>query len=183
VAVSAVEARALMKIVDTMPEPLRSRIRQRFADARERLEREASDMLQVLLHPHEFPQTHQQARDMARRYLGLWVDCPFLEDEACTVYADRPVSCRQFAVYSPPEHCTTLNEHLRPVNPPGGHATQWMPVTERTRSGHAADVVALVVAPDFVAERPADPPPRPGIDLLDEFLNRMQRQGGWTRKT
>ena len=182
VAVSALEARELMKLVEKMPEPQRSSVRQRFADARARLQREAPDMLQRLLHPHEFPQTDQESQDMARQYLRLWIDCPFLEDEACTVYADRPVSCRQFAVYSAPEHCTTMTDQVRTVNPPGGHASQWMPVHERTRSGHPADVVALVVAPDFIAELPAEPPPRPGVDLLNEFLSRMQHRGGWTRK-
>src|SRR5205085_4531682 len=49
--------------------------------------------------------TKEQARDVARRYFGLGLVCPFLEDDACGIYEERPFVCRQYLVTSPAELC------------------------------------------------------------------------------
>ena len=183
VAVSALEARELMKLVDKMPEPQRSRVRQRFEDARRRLETEAPHLLPPMRYPHEAGYTNDQNMELARQYLRLWIDCPFLEGESCSIYNDRPVTCRQYVVVSPAEHCATLSDQVRSLEPTGGPASQWMPVWERMRSGHSADYVALVLVPDFIADHPDPPPPRPGTELFGEFLTRMQQRGKWEKKT
>ena len=183
VAISALEARELMKLVERLPEPRRSVVRQRFAEAQRRLEAEAPHLLGPMRYPHEAAYTQDQNMDLARQYLRLWIDCPFLEDESCSIYADRPVTCRQYVVTSAPEHCATLSDQVRSLEPTGGPASQWMPVWERMRSGHSADFVALVLAPDFIAEHPDPPPPRPGTEIFGEFLTRMQQRGKWEKKT
>src|SRR5262249_25604325 len=35
---------------------------------------------------------------------------PFLEDESCSIYADRPLICREYLVTSPAEDCSRLFE-------------------------------------------------------------------------
>lgn len=179
VAISALEARELMKLVERLPEPIRSRVRQRFTDARRRLAAEAPHLIPRLQYPREFPLDTAATFEMAREYLRLGIECPFLEEETCTIYEERPVTCRQYAVVSPPEHCATLSNEVRSLEPTGGSASQWMPVWERTRSGHPADYIALVVAPDFVAEHPDEPPARAGLDLFNEFITRMLQRGKW----
>ena len=181
VAVSALEARELMKAVQRLPEPLQSRVRQRFAEARRRLQAEAPHLIPRLQYPQEFPLDQAATFEMAREYLRLWIDCPFLEDEACTIYHERPVTCRQYAVVSAPEHCATLSDDVRALEPTGGAASQWMPVWERTRAGHPANYIALVVAPDFVEEHPAEPPARPGTEIFNEFITRMLQRGKWEK--
>lgn len=182
VAISALEARELMKLVERLPEPRRSVVRQRFADARRRLEAEAPQLIEPMLHPHEHPMSNEQSMEMARAYLRLGIDCPFLEDNACSIYDQRPVACRQYMVVSAPEHCATLSPEVRSLEPSGGPASQWMPVWERARTGHAADYVGMVLAPDFVAEHPQEPPARPGTEIFNEFLTRMQQRGKWEKK-
>jgi uncharacterized protein len=45
--------------------------------------------------------------------------CIFLGDEgACSIYENRPSSCRRYAVVSPAEHCRTLQEAPVPRNVP-----------------------------------------------------------------
>ena len=73
-------------------------------------------------------------------------------------------------------------DQVRSLEPTGGPASQWMPVWERMRSGHSADFVALVLAPDFIADHPDPPPARPGTEIFGEFLNRMQHRGKWEKK-
>ncbi len=41
----------------------------------------------------------------ARRYFHLGIACPFLEDESCSIHADRPISCREYLVTSPAVNC------------------------------------------------------------------------------
>ena len=36
-----------------------------------------------------------------------YIDCPFLDNEVCSIYADRPLACRELKVTSPPAHCST----------------------------------------------------------------------------
>jgi hypothetical protein len=36
--------------------------------------------------------------------------CPFLEDESCSIYVDRPMVCREYHVTSPAERCAKLFE-------------------------------------------------------------------------
>lgn len=38
-------------------------------------------------------------------YFRLGLACPFLEDEACSIHANRPSACREFLAVSPAEYC------------------------------------------------------------------------------
>ncbi len=42
---------------------------------------------------------------LGRDYFQLGLPCPFLEDNACSLYPLRPFSCREYNVTSPPELC------------------------------------------------------------------------------
>jgi hypothetical protein len=44
--------------------------------------------------------------ELGRQYLSAGIACPFLEEEHCTIYADRPMACRQHAVSSDPAECS-----------------------------------------------------------------------------
>ena len=186
VAVSPLEARELMKLAGRLPEPLRTRVTERFAAARRRIEAEAPQLLPQLLHPEDAaaagtgPTTDAELHEFSRAYLRLGIACPFLEDEACSIYEQRPVACRQYVVVSDPAHCATLSPEVRAVAPAGGPAHAWPPAAERTPRGRPVGFVALTLAPEFVAEHPQEPPARPGIDLLDEYLTRMRQRGKWT---
>ena len=43
-----------------------------------------------------------------RDYYTLRLPCPFLENEACSIYADRPAACRELLVTSPAELCQDI---------------------------------------------------------------------------
>ena len=174
VPVSALEARELMRVVDAMPEPRRSAVRQRFADALARLEAEAPQVLEMLRRP----QGHsvEALVDLGHAYFRLGIACPFLEDESCSVYADRPVDCRQFLVVSDPKHCAEYRSpHVRAIAPWGGPVSAGIPVSERTAAGEPVHWVHLILAPEFVAEHPHEPPPRPGPEMVEEFFTRFGR--------
>ena len=170
--VSALEARELVKWVERLPEPRRSVVRQRFADARRRLESEAPDLLQRLLRVEDC--SREDAVALGHDYFRLRIACPFLEDESCSIYADRPVDCRQYVVVSPAEQCAVdRSPHVRAITPWGGPVSAAIPSSERTAGGKQVAWVPLVLAPDFVAEHPQEPSPRPGPEIVEEFFARF----------
>src|SRR5262249_44693347 len=101
VPISEVEARNIGELVNSLPEPRRSQICARFAEARHRLEK--AGLLEKLLHPENWPKDERQAT--GTWYFEQGIACPFLEKESCSIYADRPIACREYLVTSPAEHC------------------------------------------------------------------------------
>ena len=120
----------------------------------------------------------QEYEDIMSPYFRLGIPCPFLEQESCSIYAERPITCREFLVTSPAEHCARVDSAgvvrvrlpLRVFNavarwnvPPSGHVRErWVP---------------LILAPQWAEAHPAEPPPRPGTELLEEFLRHLSVKG------
>ncbi len=100
VPISHDEAIAVAELVESMPEPRRSTIRQRFADAIEKVK--AAGMIDRI------DGSNERDKDTGVAYFRLGIPCPFLEDESCSIYHDRPVVCREYLVTSPPENCAAL---------------------------------------------------------------------------
>jgi len=99
VPVTPAEAHAILRLVEAMPEPRRGEIQARFADRVERLE--AAGLLE------KYQESSEQGREMLLQYLDLGLVCPFLEDDACSIYEQRPFACRQYLVTTPKELCAT----------------------------------------------------------------------------
>jgi Fe-S-cluster containining protein len=176
VPISALEARELVKLVERMPEPRRSQVKARFAAARRRLESELPDLMPQLLHPQDFPP--EAVRGLEERYFPLGIACPFLEDESCSIHADRPIACREYLVVTPVEYCAASDSSkVRALSPPGGPIYAGIAAAERTPGGNRVGWVHLVLSPDFVAEHPQEPPPRPGPELVSELFTRLGKGG------
>ena len=110
VAISLVEARALAKLVEDTPEPRRSEIRARFADAVARLEASGALKRDILddLAAAEFPLAETPEQRRAAGWFSLGIACPFLENETCGIHLSRPLVCREHQVTSPRESCARL---------------------------------------------------------------------------
>ena len=115
--ISPAEAVRLAKVVEGMPKGRRRAVKERFAAAVKRME-EAG-----LLDPQARPgsalifSTKSDGReaweDASRRYFKVGVPCPFLEDESCSIYAERPMVCREYLVTTPPSLCASLDPSLQ----------------------------------------------------------------------
>lgn len=99
--ISGAEIQRLREVVGAMPTERRDEIRSRFATIEQRLE-EAGIAGQL---GDIGALDADEARRLGRGYFALGLACPFLEDESCSVHAERPVACREYVVSSPPEHC------------------------------------------------------------------------------
>jgi Fe-S-cluster containining protein len=172
VAVSEVEARRIRDLVDELPEPRRSAVRSRFADARERLER--AGLLETLRAAEVWTAEQYAARVAA--YFQQGIPCPVLEDESCSIYEERPIACREYLVTSPPEYCARLgSEGVRRVRLPVRVANAVARWQATPREHFLESWVPLVLAPEWADAHPEDPPRQPGTELLRELLDGLGR--------
>ncbi len=153
VPVTPVEAYALWRLVEGLPEPRRTDVRDRFAaNAAALLE---AGLLEQYL---ERPQTLRQedALPIAKQYFGLGLVCPFLTDDACGIYAERPFVCRQFLVTSPPALCANpFDEAIRGVPAPVRFAHAMLDSSETFLTTPQA-TIPLALALEYVARHRAE---------------------------
>lgn len=122
VPVAPMEALHLAQVVDALPETRRSILKSRFEAALARLKEldlwrpEPSAGKWALRSTATTPR--EQWEDASRRYFQARIPCPFLEDGACSIYAERPSPCREYSVTSPPEECATLSTEVRAIARP-----------------------------------------------------------------
>lgn len=108
VPVSRSEGERLLDLVEALPRERRGEIKRRFAAA------------EAVLVPAGFAdRAGKTDRALSTSYFALGVPCPFLEDESCSIHADRPLVCREYLVTSPPELCAgPAQEGVTPVAVP-----------------------------------------------------------------
>ena len=94
--------------------------------------------------------------------------CGFLENGDCSIYSDRPLICREYAVTSPAENCSHLSvEAIRRLEPPVVLSDGLAAVTAAIEQ-KPFEQIPLFAALAW-AERPENQPPSPkysGVDLL-----------------
>lgn len=113
--VSAPEAFAMADTINAWPADRREATLARMAVARARLEQAG-----VLSDLREVAACERQLGDDAfepinHAYYALRLPCPFLVEESCSIYDDRPAACRELLVTSPAELCQDLERS--PVRP------------------------------------------------------------------
>jgi Fe-S-cluster containining protein len=170
VPLSAVEARHIGRVIEALPDDRQSTVRERFDEAHARLEE--AGLLETLEHPEAWKR--HEARTIGSAYSQLGIACPFLEDESCSIYSERPIACREHVVTSPPEWCnsgSTINaQAVAPPTSVWGALARFEP---RTTNSEVIPLVPLIMAPTWVEAHPDETPPRPGPDLLRELVGRL----------
>ena len=171
VPISEVEARRIRDLVNELPEPRRTEIRARFTDARRRLEE--AGLLEQLLHPGDWA-----ARDNASfgvKYFYLGIPCPFLEEESCSIYADRPLTCREYLVTTPADNCARLGpgNKIDRVKMPFRIWTALARAGRELPLGETIPWVPLVVAPEWADAHPDEGAPKPGQELLRDWFEKL----------
>lgn len=108
VPVSPPEAFALRDLVAALPEARRQTIQRALEATTGRLEQ--AGLLPQLRQIAETdrPLADESLEPINRAYYSLKLPCPFLEQEACSIYEDRPSACRELLVTSPAEWCADM---------------------------------------------------------------------------
>jgi len=163
VPIAPIEARYLAELVGVLPSECRAEINERVGKIRGVLIRER--LLEPLWRLDRL--SRREKRTFALAYFRLGLACPFLMGERCSIYDDRPLSCREYLVTSPPQHCLRAGEGRVALIP--------LPVSLAHRIGAAGENrpvrIPLVLAFEWVAQNPERQDSRcSGPALLAELL-------------
>lgn len=167
VPISPTEARHLHAVVEAQPP-------ERAAVLRERFERVRTHMLQHVPQPDASDDKAARYR-FAMAWYRQHMDCPFLEDGACSIYADRPITCREFMVTSPVAGCEALDrEQIVPLT----RAVSVSSVLALTTAERGQAVwLPLTDALHYVETHPEAAPERTGPQWVDAFIGRLRASG------
>jgi Fe-S-cluster containining protein len=171
VPIAAAEARAIAALVAAMPDDRRAVITARFAAGRAALAAAGVTT--------DFDAIGALDRDtrnaLGARYFRVGVACPFLEDESCSIHPDRPLSCREYLVTSPPSDCADPAAGKVVGVPLAGHPSA--AVIDRSHDIEGHGTVVLIDALDWTARHPPLPPEHPGIELALTTIARLPGKG------
>jgi Fe-S-cluster containining protein len=172
VPVAAAEARRLSALVASMEEPRRTTITKRFTDAVETYEQ--AGLLDQMAEADRIPDESARG-EFGMAVFRVGVPCPFLENESCGIYPDRPLACREFLVTSPAENCrnpgpdniervplpAAISETLYRFSTSGERQdARWMPL-----------VLSLRYAEGAAKTEPL--PKQPGGEFVQKFLGQL----------
>jgi Fe-S-cluster containining protein len=169
VPVTKIEARQLADLVSSLPEPRRTEIRQRFAEAIQRLGE--AGILERLRNPEwVLPPTKEK---LSLTYFGLGIPCPFLENESCSIHEDRPLVCREFLVTSPAQYCADPgSERVEGVRLLLRMSSILARFAESEPPGPGSWVV-LPLALEWTGSHPDESPSRPGPASVNALIQTM----------
>ena len=176
VPVSAPEAFALRDHVRSLPPEERQAVTDRIEASKQRL-REAG-MLERLesLGETSRPIGDEEMDPMNRAYYALRMPCPFLEDERCTIYDDRPSACRELLVTSPAELCQDLAANAVVPLPVSVRVSTVLGLAWADLMQAAPVLIPLPLALDWADRHAADSQRAwSGGDLFDRVLDKIWR--------
>jgi len=169
VPVSELEARRIREVIEEMPPERRAAVRERFADARRRLAE--TGLLPLLQDPSLLPPG--EASGFGLRYFVQGVACPFLEDESCSIYQERPIACREYLVTSPAANCAYPTPETIASVPVLGwvsRAVRWLSTLPDVEQ---PPWVPLILAPAWADTHPEPPATRTGPELVRALFERL----------
>jgi Fe-S-cluster containining protein len=179
VGISLVEARDLTRVVNEMPPERQAIIRERFAKGIAKLE--AAGLIDAndnsgnrWLLDNEPGTTESLLPRIAKKYFDQQVACPFLENESCGIYPDRPLVCREYHVTSPAERCPQIYQiGVDRVEVPR-HIGEHLARTAHQVAGLQLQMIPLILSLEWsAAESEAEQKTFDGLDLVRALVTEL----------
>ena len=178
VPISEAEVQQIAELVAAMPEPRRSEIRARFAAGVERIRAigwfEAMDGSTAAVRSTPSEEAKQELTALALQYFRQGVPCPFLEDESCSIHADRPLACREYLVASPAENCRALaSGTVRKIEMVLKPSRLLRRISQTGRFGPNR-FLSLIQALELAQKHPQEPEERAGPEWMADFFRELE---------
>ncbi len=176
VPLSAPEAFALREFVRSLPTERQQRISTRLARTKSLLLSHGLWHRLLELGETAEPPDDHALEPINRDYYALRTPCPFLEDEVCSIYEERPSACRELLVTSPAELCQDLvNNQVEQIEAPvrigPALGLLWGELTKTP-----ARLIPLPIAMDWAERHQGENQSTwQGTKLLDQALNKVWR--------
>jgi len=170
ISISDIEAWAIADAIERMPEERQAHVMERFAYTERQLAaiKPADDIIDALNGPrrHEYAIT----------YFKYSMACPFLEDERCSIYVDRPLVCREYLVHSPAERCSTLGDSGSGIGVmPISHTSKALFRMSTFDAQRAETRVPLSLLPHWIARHPRNFKRAGGDEWMIRFMRSMEQ--------
>lgn len=167
------EAEALRSLVDRQAPARREELRARF-EATARCVEESGLGPRMRM---EIASTPEQARAAVQEYMQLELVCPFLENESCSIYENRPMACRMYLVTSPASLCTDpLGQPVEVLSMPLRPITALMAALEELGASAQHTVPLTLAVPWADAHREAAEQQYSAELLLKTWLKHLSRR-------
>ena len=176
VPVSAPEAFALKDMIQALPDARRARLMNKLSEARARVEQ--AGLLARLTDVAETtqPLTDEEMEPLNREYYALRMPCPFLENETCSIYEDRPAACRELLVTTPAELCQDMVKNEVQALPVPVRISTVLGALWSELIGGPARLIPLPIALDWAERHSAERSlVWKGTQLLDKALDKVWR--------
>lgn len=144
VPLSPAEAWMIADMVRSLPLERRTSLLERFTAIRSRLQ--GADFGQRF---RESTFSLDRIAEMSLAYQGFGMDCPFLEDHACSIHPDRPTICREFLATTPAEWCAEPGRHAVRTVPLAASFTECLSKVSAMVMGGEPQVIPLSLALDW----------------------------------
>lgn len=122
VPVAPLEAKRLAEVIAALPDEKRKQVLDRFAKALKQLEDAGLLSAKQIQGQRALMSKETDAtaawNDVSRRYYELRLDCPFLENDSCSIYEDRPIACREYNAVTPPALCEAFDPAIETLERP-----------------------------------------------------------------
>ncbi|MES2313440.1 MAG: YkgJ family cysteine cluster protein [Pseudomonadota bacterium] len=169
VPIAPAEAHRLRQVIAAMPEPRRNEVLNRFEAAHAKLA--ATGMLDRLRAPARLDEASR--RRLGIDYFRHGVACPFLEQESCSIYTERPLACREYLVTSPATHCaqpTPDSIDCLPVAVQVSRALRKLEASQGRQDKIGLSWVPLITAPEWAKDHPEAPPTSSGPAQIESLF-------------
>lgn len=170
VPVSEAEAFQIAELVEKMPEPRRSQIKEKFQKACEHFA--SINWFSRLDKISTFTKT--EAESLGIEYFEQNIDCPFLEDASCSIHQDRPLICREYLVTTPAENCEN------PTSDTIERVKMLFSTSDIVRqmedNPKPINFVPLVMALAWSKQSPFEQTEKTGQDWMADFFTRLTKK-------
>jgi len=179
VPITVVEAKSLGAALARLPTARREAVKRRFASALSKME-SAGLAASSTTEPRSALLASKGAsnawEDVSSRYQELAIPCPFLENERCVAYEDRPFVCREHMVTTDPRACTTGDGARAVVRPM--YMTPALAAVARILDGASPSILPLPFMLEWLEAKGGElASDHDGAEALDLLVDALEPSG------
>ena len=174
VPISVPEAFALTNAIDQLDQNERNRLLAKLDLAQQQLARAGILKQLSSLADSSEPLNDEAIEPLNRAYYALRMPCPCLDNETCSIYADRPAACRELAVTSPATECQEMTKQTVQPVPVAVRLSTALSLLWADLTGTAPRLIPLPLAVDWARRHKEEQTNQwAGTELFEKAMDKV----------